>query len=103
MEKLKTSNININYWELAKDKVAKAFKDFYYEVVKKNQDIVFHPTNNQMSPTPDPITTTEQFPTTNNRFLEFFNINTTQTGVTVYCSIKASITVINFDIKFSSF
>ena len=39
----------------------------------KDKGIIFHPTNNQTLPTPNPFSTEEKFPKTTPRFKEFFN------------------------------
>ena len=59
----------------------------------KDKTIMFHPTNNQTVPTPDPFGTEEARPKTSHRMEESFNVATTRNGMKIYFTIKSSITI----------
>ena len=59
----------------------------------KDTGIIFHPTNRQTLPKPIPFSTKEKIPPKTARFLELYHTIMTQKGLTVYYTIKSSITV----------
>ena len=46
VEQLQTFNINLNFQDVPKGKVAKVLKAFSFECINKVDGIIFHPTNN---------------------------------------------------------
>ena len=74
-------------------KVKEIVKDYVFKCMTKDTTIIFHPTNNQTVPPPAPFGTREVRPKTSHRMKEFFNVNTPQTGMTIYFTINSSITV----------
>ena len=93
VEELQSFNINFSFWDVPQTKVKEIVKDYVLECMTKDTTIVFHLTNNQIVPPPSPFGTEEARPKTSHRIKEFFNVNTTRTGMTIYYTIKSSITV----------
>ena len=88
VEQLQTLSVNLKFGDVPVKEVAKVLKAYSFECMNKVPGLTFHPTNDNTLPTPSPIGTKESFPTSNARFLEFFNTVMTQRGVMVYYKVK---------------
>ena len=93
VEQLQTFSVNLKFKDVLVTEVAKVLKTYSFECMNKVSCLTFHPTNDNTLPTPSPIGTKELFPTSNVRFLEFFNTVMTQQEVMVYYKVKSSVPV----------
>ena len=93
VDELQSFNISFNFRDVPQAKVKAIVKDYVLECIAKDMTIMFHPTNNQTVPPPAPFGTAETRLKTSYRMKEIFNVNTTQTGMTIYFTIKSTITV----------
>ena len=93
LDKLQAFSINFTFRDIPKHKTGIVLKAFIIEWLTKDNSMVLHPTNRQTLPTPAPFSTAEKTPPTTDRFLEFFHTVMTQRGMTVYYTVKSTITI----------
>ena len=93
VEQLTTFSVNLKFKEVPVTNVAKVLKAYSFECMTKVPGLTFHPTKDNTLPTPSPIGTKELFPTSNARFLEFFNTVMMQQEVTVCYKVKSPVPI----------